>query len=193
MIRRSPRKLPEAAVNAADPTTGVIPYSFACTMGNTQGIIPHGLSEKHFVSYRPAKKRASNHWSDELLQSLHSEASGRDSGLDSAEEEVIRRLFSEKKRETKRKVSRSPKKEAVDIPIKKLKKQSSNDSTSSGDSGRETPTTQDSQEISLKEKLKLYSYILDEYTITWYLLYYTYYRNYDLSLYIESYSAIGYV
>ena len=151
MIRRSPRKLPEAAVNAADPTTGVIPYSFACTMGNTQGIIPHGLSEKHFLSYRPAKKRASNHWSDELLQSLHSEASGRDSGLDSAEEEVIRRLFSEKKREMKRKVSRSPKKDLVNVPVKKLKKQSSNDSTSSGDSGRETPTAQDSKEISLKE------------------------------------------
>ena len=77
IIRRSPRKLPEAAKAAIDPATGVIPYSFACTVGNTQGVIPHGLTEKHFISYRPAKKRASNHWCEELLQSLEGKLTSR--------------------------------------------------------------------------------------------------------------------
>ena len=170
IIRRSPRKLPEAAVNAVDPATGVIPYSFACTIANTQGVIPHGLTERHFVSYRPAKKRASNHWCEELLNSLQRESSGnlpssgsgRDSGLDSAEEEAIRRIFGEKKRETKRRSS--PKKEGGSqtgsqagnegTPTKKLKKKTSTDGTSSGDSGRETPTSSEPKEISLKEWLK---------------------------------------
>ena len=170
IIRRSPRKLPEAAVNAVDPATGVIPYSFACTIANTQGVIPHGLTERHFVSYRPAKKRASNHWCEELLNSLQRESSGslqssgsgRDSGMDSAEEEVIRRIFGEKKRETKKRSS--PKKtEGGQIgsqagiegtPTKKLKKKTSTDGTSSGDSGRETPTSSEPKEISLKEWLK---------------------------------------
>ena len=170
IIRRSPRKLPEAAVNAVDPATGVIPYSFACTIANTQGVIPHGLTERHFVSYRPAKKRASNHWCEELLNSLQRESSGnlpssgsgRDSGLDSAEEEAIRRIFGEKKRETKRRSS--PKKDGGSqtgsqtgnegTPTKKLKKKTSTDGTSSGDSGRETPTSSEPKEISLKGWLK---------------------------------------
>lgn len=169
IIRRSPRKLPEAAVNAVDPATGVIPYSFACTIANTQGVIPHGLTERHFVSYRPAKKRASNHWCEELLNSLQRESSGnlgnaqssgsgRDSGLDSAEEEAIRRIFGEKKRETKRRSS--PKKDQAGsqtgnegTPTKKLKKKTSTDGTSSGDSGRETPTSSEPKEISLKDWL----------------------------------------
>lgn len=170
IIRRSPRKLPEAAVNAVDPATGVIPYSFACTIANTQGVIPHGLTERHFVSYRPAKKRASNHWCEELLNSLQRETSGnlqssgsgRDSGLDSAEEEAIRRIFGEKKRETKRRSS--PKKEGSSTgshienegtPTKKLKKKTSTDGTSSGDSGRETPTSSEPKEISLKNLIPL--------------------------------------
>ena len=52
IIRRSPRKLPEAAVNAVNPKTGLVPYAFAALLGNTQGVIPVGLTEKHFVSYR---------------------------------------------------------------------------------------------------------------------------------------------
>ena len=157
-------------MNAVDPATGVIPYSFACTIANTQGVIPHGLTERHFVSYRPAKKRASNHWCEELLNSLQRESSGnlqssgsgRDSGMDSAEEEVIRRiLIGEKKRETKRRSS--PKKEGGQTgsqtgnegtPTKKLKKKTSTDGTSSGDSGRETPTSSEPKEISLKEWFK---------------------------------------
>ena len=153
-----------------DPATGVIPYSFACTIANTQGVIPHGLTERHFVSYRPAKKRASNHWCEELLNSLQRESSGnlgnpqssgsgRDSGLDSAEEEAIRRIFGEKKRETKRRSS--PKKDQTGsqtgnegTPTKKLKKKTSTDGTSSGDSGRETPTSSEPKEISLKEWLR---------------------------------------
>ena len=49
IIRRSPRKLPEAAKTAVNQQTGVIPYAFAALLGNTHGVIPAGLSEKHFL------------------------------------------------------------------------------------------------------------------------------------------------
>ena len=49
IIRRSPRKLPEAAKTAVNQQTGVIPYAFAALLDNTHGVIPAGLSEKHFL------------------------------------------------------------------------------------------------------------------------------------------------
>ena len=49
IIRRSPRKLPEAAKTAVNQQTGVIPYAFAALLGNTHGVIPAGLTEKHFL------------------------------------------------------------------------------------------------------------------------------------------------
>ena len=165
IIRRSPRKLPEAAVNAANPTTGVIPYAFAALLGNTHGAIPNGLQERHFVKMRPAMKRATPAWFDNLDVTT-GEVSGRDSGLDSAEELAIRNLFTEKKREANRLKKGSSKSEPQksesneeilpepantdDLPDDEAKK--IGESSSSGDSGRETPTAQESKPFTLKER-----------------------------------------
>ena len=187
IIRRSPRKLPEAAVNAVNPKTGLVPYAFAALLGNTQGVIPVGLTEKHFVSYRngfllnsenkyscflyqtrknllrPAMKRATPAWFENLEN-----ISGGDSGLDSAEEMAIRTLFQEKKRDRTRlrnekSQPNSPDKTLEKSPVKKYgntpeklksptKSQTQGESSSSGDSGRETPTAQELKPFSLKEQ-----------------------------------------
>ncbi|CBY37339.1 unnamed protein product [Oikopleura dioica] len=166
IIRRSPRKLPEAAKTAVNQQTGVIPYAFAALLGNTHGVIPAGLSEKHFLSYRPAMKRASNHWLEEI-----------DSGLDSTDElAALQVLLNQSQKEAKRSrenIQHKPERTKTESNESENMKGSEGGSTS-GDSGRETPTTADLKPFSL-QKLKLESTstaeILNEIDV----------RNYSLS------------
>ena len=113
---------------------------------------------------RPAMKRATPAWFENLEN-----ISGGDSGLDSAEEMAIRTLFQEKKRDKTRlrneksqpnspnKATNSPKK-LPNSPQKILKSPTKTEkalveSSSSGDSGRETPTTQELKPFSLKARV----------------------------------------
>ena len=112
-------------------------------------------------------KRATPAWFENLEN-----ISGGDSGLDSAEEMAIRTLFQEKKRDRTRlrnekSQPNSPDKTSEKSPVKKYgntpeklksptKSQTQGENSSSGDSGRETPTAQELKPFSLKEQFHFF-------------------------------------
>ena len=98
------------------------------------------------ISYRPAMKRASNHWLEEI-----------DSGLDSTDELAALQLLlnqsqNEAKRSREHKQHKTERTKTESNESDNLK--GSEGGSTSGDSGRDTPTTADLKPFSLQEGLK---------------------------------------